>query len=427
MRFAFSPIFIATSLAFLYYGKLAASNAYIAVGSLKGYVESCGCSPETDFGGLRRLARFVDFHRSLDKELLLWNLGDNFGGDLEKNRAIAESLLFLKPTVSLPEVAPQAAAWTPSLQKLPHVLSTGRNPLKIPAKPMQWAGNYAVFGAIGPLSDEEIESLKHLVQKIAPPKSLLLFRGNDATLKTLIAADLFNRIITSNHRTHEAPDLLEMEKPGILLRQRQVAAVPSFGQGVLVSQLREKASLLFGDPQKGLKKPGHVFPVLSPYRWLTVKWKKGPQTQVDSIMDHYISGQQKNFLSLVNRWKKENKDHNYVGSATCRSCHLKEFKVWQQSQHSLAYKTLEKQGKHELADCVSCHVVGFEVGAFRGRKLSSHLEGVGCENCHGPGKLHIANPQNAKLSRNPKMCQKCHHPPHMANFDFSAYWPRIAH
>lgn len=407
--------------------KLQASTSYIAMGSLRGYMESCGCSPETDYGGLRRLAHFVSFYRSLDDELLLFNLGDNLGADKEKNSYIVDSLIALAPSVSLPETGAQAHAFKARFKQMKHVLSVGKKPDHIEASPVYHLGNYAVFGVIAPLMAGDLDALRGLVKKNKSQKSILLFRGDQASLERLLKENLFTTIISSNHRQHQVPDLVEIERPGTLLRLEQASAVPSFGQGVLVFNLKEKKSILFGDPGLDGQEQQPFLALASPYRWLSAKWQRGPRTKLDAVMDRYDQSQNLGFAKLIESWEKENKAHYFVGSHVCKACHKSEFETWRLSKHSRAYETLQRQGKEMTAECVKCHVVGFDQGAFRGIEQSPHLAGVGCENCHGPAKLHLSDPTAHKPKANMEVCHKCHHPPHVADFSFSDYWPSIKH
>jgi hypothetical protein len=84
----------------------------------------------------------------------------------------------------------------------------------------------------------------------------------------------------------------------------------------------------------------------------------------------------------------------YVGSAKCKSCHKEAYRVWQASPHARAYETLEKARRPSLrqydGECVACHVTGFAYnGGFSDEKATPHLKDNGCENCHGPGSLHV--------------------------------------
>jgi hypothetical protein len=80
------------------------------------------------------------------------------------------------------------------------------------------------------------------------------------------------------------------------------------------------------------------------------------------------------------------------------------------------------QGETYSRACVGCHVVGLKVDVTGDSNMFtssfSFLEtGVGCENCHGPGSEHVANPKKAKGIIQPRMltakaerevCAKCH-------------------
>jgi hypothetical protein len=137
------------------------------------------------------------------------------------------------------------------------------------------------------------------------------------------------------------------------------------------------------------------------------------------------------------------KTATYVGSAKCKRCHEESFKVWANSPHSHAYASLEKAKRPGLrqydGECVLCHVTGFAYdGGFTDEKQTTHLRDNGCENCHGPGSLHIKNnhdeklnalmnpyktkpnetpdQQTARLNRLDASCQKCH------DLDNDSHW-----
>lgn len=119
----------------------------------------------------------------------------------------------------------------------------------------------------------------------------------------------------------------------------------------------------------------------------------------------------------------------YVGSAACKSCHKKEHAIWEASAHSHAYQTLvdaTRPGNRQYdPECIVCHTVGFgfESGFVTAAKTPK-LKDVGCESCHGPSSLHVANKDDEEWQKriNPwkylppgkredaidQMCQKCH-------------------
>jgi hypothetical protein len=168
----------------------------------------------------------------------------------------------------------------------------------------------------------------------------------------------------------------------------------------------------------------------------------------------------------------------FVGSEACKSCHPGEYKQYAETKHSHAYDALEKIAKRPEnrqfdGECIICHTVGFEYqGGYRNANESAHLKHVGCENCHGPGSGHRANPTDPRFLalmspwktapddklpskalleelaakkpldrgsiRVPEkqarvmntvrgMCMKCHDHENDPKFDFEAYMPHIYH
>jgi hypothetical protein len=80
----------------------------------------------------------------------------------------------------------------------------------------------------------------------------------------------------------------------------------------------------------------------------------------------------------------------FVGSATCKQCHEGEHENWQGTRHAGAWATLEASGRLNEAACVPCHTTGYsESGAFPARMVPFEFRNVGCEDCHGPGQVHI--------------------------------------
>ena len=98
-------------------------------------------------------------------------------------------------------------------------------------------------------------------------------------------------------------------------------------------------------------------------------------------------------------------EHAYVGAAKCKKCHLKQYKSWQETKMAQAYESLKPgvdvEAKESVgldpekdytqdADCVSCHVTGYEKeGGFVDVESTEALAGVGCESCHGAGGTYI--------------------------------------
>jgi hypothetical protein len=131
----------------------------------------------------------------------------------------------------------------------------------------------------------------------------------------------------------------------------------------------------------------------------------------------------------------------YVGAQTCKTCHPNTYAHWAASKHAHAYEALTmdpKRNREDDAHCVSCHTVGFEYkSGFLSVAETPLLKGVQCENCHGPGSKHAAEPLNAAFRRGMERdaydfdknlgCVKCHSEDDSPHFEFAKYWPQVMH
>ncbi len=112
----------------------------------------------------------------------------------------------------------------------------------------------------------------------------------------------------------------------------------------------------------------------------------------------------------------------FVGSTVCMQCHANTHFEWTGTLHARALESLEEIGQDTNANCVGCHTVGFgEPGGFVDRATTNSLANVGCESCHGPGRDHVMNVNDASL-RPPvdisaNVCGRCHTGDHHPNFD----------
>ena len=147
---------------------------------------------------------------------------------------------------------------------------------------------------------------------------------------------------------------------------------------------------------------------------------------------------------------------DFVGTDACKNCHEESYRVWKKSPHSHAFATLQnaKPPRNFDPECISCHVVGWNPTKFfpyqsgyLSEKETPKLINVGCENCHGPGQLHVwaenhgtkaqqvasrkavgitkeeaANPNSPKQN-----CWSCHDLDNSPEFKFDLYWPFVKH
>jgi len=121
----------------------------------------------------------------------------------------------------------------------------------------------------------------------------------------------------------------------------------------------------------------------------------------------------------------------YTGTDVCSVCHELEAQTYAFTRHSDAYNTIVTHNKTRDAECVSCHVVGFdEPGGYSFEETPAQLENVGCESCHGRGGPHLSPnfvPKADQVKNYETVCQTCHNPTHSISFDYDIFRPKISH
>lgn len=121
--------------------------------------------------------------------------------------------------------------------------------------------------------------------------------------------------------------------------------------------------------------------------------------------------------------------NEFVGDATCISCHSDAHTTWTNSAHSHAFATLKKVKSEYDPDCLRCHTVGYGLSSgFIDELKTPKLANVQCESCHGRGKDHVSTQSKTSLKPvTPATCVKCHDQENSENFIYAKFWPKIAH
>ena len=130
----------------------------------------------------------------------------------------------------------------------------------------------------------------------------------------------------------------------------------------------------------------------------------------------------------------------YAGAESCQSCHPRTFAKWSSTKHANAYAALTnpKRNREFDAECISCHTTGFGYNTgWVSAAQTPYLKGNQCENCHGPGSLHNAEPDNleyrqkmvltSEVADKGGFCIKCHNDDNDPHFTFAARYPPIFH
>ena len=149
--------------------------------------------------------------------------------------------------------------------------------------------------------------------------------------------------------------------------------------------------------------------------------------------EEYNAKVKEDYLKRVEvRKQQESGESPFAGEEQCKQCHPKQYKIWQESEHAIAFEDLEAVQKSFDPECIQCHTVGFnKPGGFVDISITSHLMNVQCENCHGAAKQHVTSSgQKPVANKNwprEKMCGQCHVQKHSPSFNIDKYWPKIAH
>jgi hypothetical protein len=132
----------------------------------------------------------------------------------------------------------------------------------------------------------------------------------------------------------------------------------------------------------------------------------------------------------------------FVGAESCRECHPNTYARWASTKHAQAFEALLHDPKPNTiydAECVTCHTTGFGYNSgWVSESQTPALKGNQCENCHGPGSKHIAEPDNlafrkpmaltATFADKGGLCIRCHDEDNSPHFnDFSKFWSQIVH
>ncbi len=100
----------------------------------------------------------------------------------------------------------------------------------------------------------------------------------------------------------------------------------------------------------------------------------------------------------------------YVGAAACL-CHTDPIhKSWAGTKHAKAFDLLKLAGQEKNEQCLSCHTTGYGRGGYGAPGMTANLEGVQCEECHGPASAHVSTADKTKITRTPAVtvCARCH-------------------
>jgi hypothetical protein len=154
------------------------------------------------------------------------------------------------------------------------------------------------------------------------------------------------------------------------------------------------------------------------------------QTVYARMRDYYKRVNDHNKQAFVDRKPEPaaKGEASFAGIQACAECHEEAYEFWKKTGHAKAYETLVVDFKEFNLDCVSCHVTGYEKPGGSTVTFVDKLKDVQCEECHGPGSIHVESLEASDVVLAPpqSLCSKCHHAPHVADdWDASEAWQHI--
>jgi hypothetical protein len=114
--------------------------------------------------------------------------------------------------------------------------------------------------------------------------------------------------------------------------------------------------------------------------------------------------------SLMVAYAQDQQKAHYVGAEGCL-CHADPVhKSWKTSKHARAFELLKLAGQEQNEKCLPCHTTGYGQGGHGTAGVDVNLEGVQCEECHGPASEHVDKMDKALITRTPSaiVCARCH-------------------
>lgn len=433
------PVCLALFLSFS--AKADTDPGWLAFGDLRGNIESCGCDPRTDLGGLQRLATLVFRERSRHTAIKVFSLGNNIdhlGKDVFKSEMIIKGISAIAPDVALLNYRELQTGLEHHSAPY-YILSNSRRKSTSRYKELD---SLIVFGFVEPSAEFSATTpWNHTLEKFFKTKLLstrnkrgfLLYSGSTKTLRQIEKTSLFYKIISSNSRHNEdMPTAYEKDNPEFLSRTESVMMVPLKGAGVLrggfLRNTETKSLLQLAQMQVSEQYfSKRVTSAPNLVSWLDHRYDSNA---LSSTITEYNKGRERQYLAKRAIRLEALKDTPFGGASKCQLCHRDQFAVWSKTKHATALETLELKKKDFVGECVKCHVLGLEVpGGFVSRKDTPNFAGVQCENCHGAQLQHSKNPsvKPKQIADKEKLCQSCHHDPHTADFTWDKYWPKIAH
>lgn len=464
-------------------------------GQQDGYLEPCGCS-ETQSGGLGRRADL--FHQLEEKG---WPaVAFDLGGTIRRSNRLQSRIKFEANLRALRDMPYAGLVLGPQeIQLDPDFLITQVADSKLPECPLPFLGANVIYGGgledLGPAATRVVQvgSVKVGVAAVLDPASKKEIAADGSNLAEKFSID--DPVSAAN----AARKQLEADGAEVTLllahmsreRAKEIIFEPMARFDVVMCTSGEEPpppewvgeTMLVSVGRKG-KHVGAVgvFPGANEeVRFELVDLDSHRFQESPKMHDHMRDYQDRlkaERIVLSEPPLSHPSGAEFVGARKCGECHTKAYAKWKTTKHAHAFESLSRgrEGQEENwisrqfdSECLACHVTGwepqeslrFETGFVNEEFLDDEaekahsrlLQGQQCENCHGPGSMHVEleslwksdagrfrDPAEndrlvkaraaMKLNRNTAertTCLDCHDLDNSPNFEFEKYWSEVQH
>jgi hypothetical protein len=361
----------------------------IYTGALQGELEPCGCSPQSDFGGLARFSGFLNDHRDSLSPYILIDAGNFLAEESPQGRLKADAMIR-----SFGVLKYDAVALLPNEDAV-------KDDFVIPLL-RKHSVPTVTFGLHNETSASISKDSLDIHISVDPedcPDGRLNILLTDHPVSAASGIPGWDVIISSSGEMVERP-----LKIGHTLITSGYPKGEKFG--VLTLTVSEEGDVL-----------------RSRHEWIPL----GNEIEEDSTVRKILDDYDMKVARFYRESLKPLPGTTYLGVSGCVECHQPFAESWEKTRHAGAYSSLLNVGKASDPECIICHVVGFgEIGGFFSMETTPELANVQCEECHGVNREHITDFSKMRPVTE-SVCLKCHTRENSPEFEYHEYLDKIKH
>jgi len=361
----------------------------IYTGGLQGELEPCGCSPQSDFGGLARFSGFMNDHGKSLSPYILIDAGNFLAKESPQGRLKADAML-----ESFGILKYDAVALLPDTEAV-------AEDFIIPL-----VEDYKIQTlSFRPGSNQSVSIKKHSLDINVSVDPVECNEGKV-------------NILLTDHPVSAASGIKGWDV--IISSSEEIVEEPLKIENTLVTSGYPKGEKL-GVITLTVNSGGDV--INSRHEWIPLGNEIDEDGKVRKVLDKYD-------IKVARYYKESVKPlpgTTYIGVSRCAECHEPFVESWKKTRHSHAFASLEDVSKSSDPECIVCHSVGFgETGGFFSLEATPGLANVQCEECHGLNREHVTD-FSAMRPITETVCLKCHTKSNSPEFNFSEYLNKIKH